>query len=52
VDFERKGIQNIYRSGFNQPLFTPDEERHLNGDSIYYNPEAQEPDENKQELMD
>lgn len=25
IDFERKGIENIYRSGFNDPFFTPEE---------------------------
>jgi hypothetical protein len=48
VDFERKGLENIYRSGFNVPLFTSEEANILNGDSIYYNPEAKEPIESEE----
>jgi hypothetical protein len=48
VDFERKGIENIYRSGFNQPLFTAQEAYALNGEPVFYNPNAQEPQEAKE----
>jgi len=41
IDFERKGFENIYRSSFNQPLFSPQEQNVLeNGaDEVFYDPE-------------
>jgi hypothetical protein len=51
VDFERKGVSNIYRSGFNAPLFTAQESYELNGEDIYYNPEANEPVESKEDEL-
>jgi hypothetical protein len=38
IDFERKDFQDIYRCGFNSPLFTPDEEKEMEFGAIYYNP--------------
>lgn len=32
IDFERKGYEEIYRHGFNQPLFTKEEERIMEGE--------------------
>ena len=32
IDFERKGLQNVYRERFNKALFTPSEIAFMNGD--------------------
>jgi hypothetical protein len=38
IDFERKELHEIYRSGFNEPFFTPQEIAFLEGDgSVYKN---------------
>ena len=42
IDFSRKGLDQIYRSGFNDPLFTDSELSILSGDALYFNPEKPE----------
>ena len=42
IDFERKGIENIYRSGFNEPLFTPEEMGFIESAGPVFKPDSPE----------
>lgn len=39
IDFERKKFSEIYRCGFNEPLFTPEEEAFMEM-KVFFNPEV------------
>lgn len=50
IDFERKEFHEIYRSTFNEPLFTPQEQSFiLTGGDIYFHNPVDPPDQKQEE---